>query len=92
MKTLFAFLLLLFVASSLWARERAPVTIESCINANVESIYYMRSLKDEQVKIDSEFLFCLNQIEGVYYQSLFDIPDTLLERRYEVIMKVRASR
>jgi len=52
----------------------------------------MRSLKDEQVKIDSEFLFCLNQIEGVYYQSLFDIPDTLLERRYEVIMKVRASR
>lgn len=94
MKTLFGLLMILFVASTVWARgqERARPTIESCIQASLDRYTYVRGIKDEQVKIENDFLYCLNSVSGVAYPTLFDVPDDILMKRYEFILAERAKR
>ena len=91
MKILFTALLVLFAISSVWGKSR-PVTVESCISSPVDSILLSNYLKDDQIKIDTQFLYCLNQTNGPFYQSLFDVPDDILQKRYDFIMSERASK
>lgn len=91
MKILFTALLVLFAISSVWGKSR-PTTVESCIKSPVDSIVLSNYLKDDQVKIDTQFLFCLNQTDGIFYHSLFDVPDDILQKRYDFIMSERASK
>lgn len=91
MKILFAALLVLFAISSVWGKSRTT-TLESCITAPVDPILLSNYFKDDEIKIDTKFLFCLNQTEGVFYHSLFDVPDNILQKRYDFIMSERASK
>ncbi len=92
MKTLFGLLIILFVASTVWARGTEEATVQSCIEASLDRYAYVRSVKDEQVKVENDFLYCLNSIPGVAYPTLFDVPDEILLKRYEFIMRERAKR
>lgn len=84
--------MIFFIASTVWAKAREEMTVKSCIEAPVDKYAYIRSIKDEQVKIESDFLYCLNSVPGISYSSLFDIPDDILLKRYEFIMQERAKR
>ncbi len=91
MKVLFGLLMIFFMASTVWARAKEEVSVKSCIEASVDKYAYIRSIKDEQVKVESDFLYCLNSVPGISYASLFDVPDDILQKRYEFIMSERAK-
>lgn len=91
MKIFLSAIMLLFIASTVWGGEKKKTNLD-CVNSQVDSIMLMRSLKPDQIKVDQEFLICLNQLDGPFYPTLFDVPDDLLLARYNFILEKRAQR
>lgn len=91
MKIFLSALILLFVASTVWGAEKKKTNLD-CVRSEVDSIMLMRHLKPDQIKVDQEFLICLNQLSGPFYSTLFDVPDDLLLARYNFILEKRAQR
>ena len=92
MKWTFVILLALFAYTSANA-AREKLTVEACVKSEVDSILLYSRLPADQVKVDQNFLVCLNRIEGgKFYSTLFDVPDELLLARYEFILEARAKK